>query len=222
VAIHLKLYPAVLLLPLLANGAWRAALWTAAAALGVVGLQTAFFTDFTPWHQFAEFMARTYPGEFAFRNASFHSLAVNVSRFVLGIPPRDVLGEVRLASTLFSLAMAGWLVLRVAARRRQPPAETRLLEDGVDALAFSLLISQSVWEHHYVLALPLLIRAVAIHGRDRTLWIALAGFLTFGMPTFDLFPFSYHRAVGLLMLLRITRPRPAPSPPSRDAPPEPA
>lgn len=207
-AIHLKLYPIVLLLPLLANGAWRAMLWTGVGALAIFGLQTDAFRDLTPWRQFATFMAGTYPGEFAFRNASFHSLAVNALRFFAGVAPRAYQSEVRMAATAFSLLMVGWLLLRVGLRHVREASPSRLLSDGSDALAFSLLISQSVWEHHYVFALPLMIRAVALRGREQTLRVALAGFLALWMPTFDLFPLSYHRAVGLLLLLSLTRPQP--------------
>jgi hypothetical protein len=117
------------------------------------------------------------------------------------------------AASAFSLAMAAWLCLRCAARERSarepggPEAEPRLLANGADALALSLLISQSVWEHHFLLALPLVIQAVATRGRERPGAIAAATFLMLGMPTFDLFPLAHHRAAGLLWLLVLSRPR---------------
>jgi hypothetical protein len=44
--------------------------------------------------------------------------------------------------------------------------------------------------------LPLVILAVATRWRERPLAVAISAFLVLGMPTFDLYPLSYHRAAG--------------------------
>jgi hypothetical protein len=77
---------------------------------------------------------------------------------------------------------------------------------AVDALALALLVSPTVWEHHYVLALPLVLWAAAKRGRDRPWPVAIGAFLMLAVPTFDLFPLSYHRIVGLVLLLILTSP----------------
>jgi hypothetical protein len=188
---------------------WRAAIATGLACVAIVLVQTGFGQDWTPWLQFADFYGRIYPGEIAYRNNSFHSLAFNTVRLVLGEAPAEHRDTIRLLATLVSLAMLGWLLLRIGLRfwRDRRPSLEQLLEGGADALAFSLLISQSVWEHHYVLAIPLAISAVALRGRERPIAVIAAIFLALGMPTFDLFPLSYHRAVGLIALLLLTAPR---------------
>lgn len=209
-AVHIKLYPLVLLLPFAAARCWRAWVWTGAALAGVVVLQTNGLRDWTLWGQFVEFSTNVYPGEIAFRNNSFHSLAWNAARLWFELPPAAHRAGIRLAASAVSLAMAAWLLIRVAARARLATSAAdgrRLLADGADALALSLLISQSVWEHHYVLALPLAICVVANVGSARPLAVTAALFLAIGMPTFDLFPLSYHRAVGLVWLLLLGSPR---------------
>ncbi|HEY8156257.1 MAG TPA: glycosyltransferase 87 family protein [Myxococcota bacterium] len=206
-SVHVKLYPLVLLLPLGLARCWRAIAWTAAACLLIVLAQTDLGRDWTPWRQFADFYSRAYPGEIAFRNSSFHSVAFNTLRFLFDLPPGSLRAPVRLAASAFSLAMALWLLLRTLARERAGgPAPDRLLANAADALAFSLLISQSVWEHHFLFALPLVILAIATRWQQRPLAVAVSVFLILGMPTFDLFPLSYHRAAGLLWLLAVTRP----------------
>lgn len=208
VSVHVKLYPLVLMLPLALARCWRAIAWTAAGGALIVLVQTDFGRDFTLWRQFADFYARVYPGEIAFRNNSFHSLVYNTVRFLFARPTAGLLATVQLASSAFSLAMGVWLLLRTLARERAGGAASdRLLANSADALAFSLLISQSVWEHHFLLALPLVILAIATKWRERPLAVAVCVFLMLGMPTFDLFPLSYHRAAGLLGLLAVTRPR---------------
>jgi hypothetical protein len=204
---HVKLYPLVLLLPLLLARCWRAIAWTFLGAGLVLLAQTDLGRDWTLWRQFADFYSRVYPGETAFRNNSFHSVLFNSLRLLFDLAPASLLTLAQLSASAFSLAMAGWLVLRSLARERAGAAEPdRLLANGADALAFSLLISQSVWEHHFVLALPLVILAAATRWRERPLAIAISAFLVLGVPTFDLYPLSYHRAAGLIALLVVTRP----------------
>jgi hypothetical protein len=77
----------------------------------------------------------------------------------------------------------------------------------VDSVALMLLLSPMVWEHHYVLALPLAVWAVATQGSSRPWPIGLALVLMFAVPTFDVFPLSYHRIAGLLMLVALSSPR---------------
>lgn len=64
------------------------------------------------------------------------------------------------------------------------------------------LLSPLLWEHHWVwAALPcaLLLIAAIDEGRG---WVASVGVcLIFFVPTFDAFPFSYHRLVGLLLVM---------------------
>ncbi len=210
-AAHIKLYPLVLGLPLLVGGCWRAIGWTAVGGVALVGLETRGFTDWTVWGWFADFYGRVYPGESAFRNNSFHSLAMNALRLGFGASPAAVAPAVRLASTLFSAAAAGWLVWRAVRRARSEGRETETtrLAIGAEALAVSLLISQSVWEHHYVLAIPLVVQAVA--RRERLGLVALAALLMLGLPTIDLFPLGHHRMAGLLMALWLTAPAPPPN-----------
>ncbi len=217
-SIHLKLYPLVLLLPLALARCGRAIAWTGAALAGIALLQTDLGRDWTLWLQFADYYRGQFPGEIAFRNNGFHSLAFNTLRFATGAAPAELRAPLRAASGAFALAVAVWLGLRCLARERRglgtdaaapgsaPPAELRLCANGADALACSLLISQSVWEHHFVFALPLMLLGAAWRGRERPGALALAGLLVFGLPTFDLFPLSYHRAAGLLLLLGLTRP----------------
>jgi hypothetical protein len=88
-------------------------------------------------------------------------------------------------------------------RRGSPHA---FLAHGADALAFALLLSPSVWEHHYVMALPLALVACASRGGDRPGLLALGLFATLAMPTFDLYPLAYQRLAGLCLLLGLTGP----------------
>jgi hypothetical protein len=207
-SVHVKLYPLVVALPFALARCWRAIAWTVAGGALIVLVQTDLGRDWTVWRQFLDFYGRVYPGEIAFRNSSFHSVLYNTLRFLWVQPSAGLLALVRLASSVFSLAMGLWLLLRTVARERSAvPGPDRLLTNAADALAFSLLISQSVWEHHFLLALPVAILAVETRWRERPLAVAVSLFLVLGMPTFDLYPLGYHRLAGLIGLLVLTRPK---------------
>lgn len=230
IATQLKLYPLLLGLPLLLGGYWRVLGWGAAAHLGLVGLGTRAFTDGSTWFAFIDFMRSVYPGEFAVRNNSFHSFAFNTLHLVFDLPRARSALLVRPAASLAALAALGWFVLRAwrhagGVRTRDPQA---FLAIGADALAFSLLVSQSVWEHHFVFALPLLVlafarsaaravsvgaegdvaRSPALDGR-----LVIAALLILALPTLDLFPLGHFRVTGLLGLLWLTAPAAAAKPP---------
>lgn len=125
-----------------------------------------------------------------------------------------------------SLAVVAWLGSRFLRRRRQasgsgsPALAARELETAtlVDAVAAMLLLSPMVWEHHYVLALPLAAHALATrrHLHPRAVWLGTA--LLFALPTFDVFLASWHRLAGLLLLLWATEPRPTQARPAGAAP----
>jgi hypothetical protein len=217
---HVKLYPLLALLPLAVTRCWRALTASGVWLAGIAFVLADLGRDWTLWQHFAELARHGFPGEIALRNNSAHAIFYNATRFVTGAP--------RAVGLLSGAAVAGfgvWLLLRSVLRERAlhalpgaPPAreEHRLLLHGSDALAFALLLSPSVWEHHYVMALPLALAAIALRGRERPGLVALGIFLMLGMPTFDLFPLSAHRLAGMLLLLWLTPARRFP--PERDGP----
>jgi hypothetical protein len=207
---HVKLYPLLVALPMALRRRWRALIWTAGWLAAVALVLADFGRDFTVWRQFLEFARQDFPGEIALRNTSPHAIAYNATRFLFGAP--HLVTPLALAA---AAGFAAWYLARAVSRERalraagaQAPGgalEARAFGvHGADALAFSLLVSPSVWEHHYVLALPLALWAVALHGRERPGLVALGVFLMLGMPTFDLFPLSLHRLLGMLLLLALT------------------
>lgn len=207
---HVKLYPLLALLPLAVADRRKAALAAVVALLAVFGLSALAIGGLPVWRDYATLLALDFPGEIALRNNSLHSLLYNADRLWLGgsgSGPGVVWG-VRGLTALGAL----WYLLRLRSRERlrraAPEAEERwFCGHAADALAFGLLVSPSVWEHHYVLALPLALHAVALGGRSRPGAVALAIFAMLVMPTFDLFPLGHHRLAGMLALLWITAPR---------------
>lgn len=210
---HVKLYPALFLAPWAVSRDWRA--WSALAAsfLAVAVLVTRPLGDPALWLQFLE-QNPTHAGGFALRDNSVHSLVSNALRVTgaIGLEGLDSwLPEFATASIVVLLGL--WFVARTVARLRQGHADGEPVGGGsspsprdgmfVDAVALMLLVSPVAWEHHYVLAIPVALWTLAFEtGRARFPAASLVGFLLiFGVPTFDVFPFSYGRLAGLVILL---------------------
>lgn len=219
-----KLYPFILGAPLLFMKKWRALLGVFASGAVIVLLSTRFGQDWSLWRQFVEFML-AFPAEressIWIRNTSILSLLRNLSRFA-GLPEAAVT-PLYLAGVLAVLA---WISLRLYRRERTyptlppgPAAEAyRNFGNLIDFVSLSLLVTPSAWDHHFVLALPLALWAIALRRKDRPGWVAIATACIFVLPPFDVFPFSYLRMFGVIALLILASPN---SQPALDGNPDP-
>ena len=218
---HIKLYPLILLLPWGITKQWHAVMASVMSFFSIVLIQTDWGRHWQLWHQFLVFFSSGSLNSSAytpdeFRNNSLHSFIYNFFRMT-GLPA----GFAKVVFVVATFAVAAWFVIRFIKREKVyfafvKPADLqassrwkntfRLYGHSIDALALGLLISPSVWEHHYLLAMPIAIWAVATQGYDKPWQVGIGTFLMFGLPTFDVFPFSYNRIVGLLLLLYVTSP----------------
>ncbi|MCB0124116.1 MAG: DUF2029 domain-containing protein [Caldilineaceae bacterium] len=229
---HIKLYPLALLLPWALKRQWRGLFSAGAGMAAIFLLQTNGGRDLTLWQQFLAF-ADAFPRGTFFRDNSLHSLVYNTLghvRWLFGdgfavnevYVSRVVLIVMGFLGLLYlwrfvqreQLAMitpdrsTGSPLLRIGLQRgNRSTARNAVMGHVMDALALALIASPVVWEHHYLLAMPIVIWGVAQSRNERQLWrIALSAFLIFVLPTFDVYPFSYHRLAGLLLLMATLEP----------------
>lgn len=219
-----KLYPFILGAPLLFMKKWRALLGVFASGAVIVLLSTRFGQDWSLWRQFVEFML-AFPAEressIWIRNTSILSLLRNLARFA-GLPeaavtPLYIVG---------ALTVLAWISLRLYQRERTYPALSpgpgreayRNFGNLIDFVSLSLLITPSAWDHHFVLALPLALWAIALRRKDRPGWVAIATACIFVLPPFDIFPFSYLRMFGVIALLILASPNIQPELDGNNAP----
>jgi len=225
---HIKLLPLALVLPWGAAMKRMAVVAAATAFLAIGLIQTDWGRDLTLWYQFLIF-ARASPDSFGFlvtpffRENSLHSLVFNSLQMVARLTnaePASIRNASNIVVAVATLAVSIWFVVRVMQREKvrmlgggltgclaNNEDTLRMYGHSMDALAFTLIVAPLVWEHQYVLAIPIVLWAVATRGYANLCWIGIAAFLMFSLPTFDVFPFSYHRLVGLVMLLYCTSPR---------------
>lgn len=207
-----KLYPFILGAPLLLMKKWKALLGLFVSGTVILLLSTRFGQDWTLWRQFVEFML-SFPADREssvwMRNTSILSLMRNLSRFT-GLPEAAVT-PLYLAG---ALAVLAWIFLRLYQRERTyptlppgPAAEAyRNFGNLIDFVSLSLLVTPSAWDHHFVLALPLALWAIALRRKDRPGWVGIAVACIFVLPPFDVFPFSYLRMFGVIALLILASP----------------
>lgn len=225
VAIHLKLYAAVLLLPFLLLKRYAPVLWALIGIAVIVAVQTNWGTNTSVWQQYVAFV-QVFPAGTTFRDNSLHSVVYNTLALATRMLALESDTFNFLVAGLTALATAGAVVYFIQRyRQREQTFRDAIREDTeagssiewkrtwrglghtLDAIALALLISPLVWEHHYILALPLIIYAALTQERSAWPRVGIAAFLMLAIPIFDVFPFSYHRAAGLLLLLHTTSPR---------------
>jgi hypothetical protein len=201
---HLKLFAIVLLPVWVWTRRWRAAAW------GVAWLLLLWLPQGVgPWRQFLAFYTTQPLDRFLrYRNNSLRSVidgtvrALQTAGVDLG-SRADQLESILMALALGAVALwFGWRLWQWTVG----PWATRTTGLALDALAVVLIAAPITWEHHYVAAIPLVVWAFARNERARWPRLVVAAVLMLGVPTFDVFPLSYHRLVGLLLLVAATPP----------------
>ncbi|HEY5731853.1 MAG TPA: glycosyltransferase 87 family protein [Anaerolineales bacterium] len=208
----IKLYPLVMGAPLLLMKKWKALLGAFVTGAIIIFLQTNFGRDFHLWRQFLQFFI-CFPVEREssewIRNTTFLSLARNLNRFA-ELPESMITPLYLLCASVILI----WIAVRFIQREKTYPtlspgynAEVyRIFGNLLDFSRLALLVTPTAWDHHYVIALPLALWAIAIRGKDQPGWVGFATVCIFVLPPFDIFPLSYLRMFGVITLLILTSP----------------
>jgi len=208
----IKLYPLSMGAPLVMMKKWKAVFGAFVSGILTILLLTNFGRDLSLWKQFILFFL-SFPSEressIWIRNTTLLSLARNLARFTE--LPESIILPLVIISTL---AVLTWIALRFYKREKiyrtlpsGPAAETyRNFGSLIDFSSLALLVTPSAWDHHFVIALPLALWAVALRGKDRPGWLGIAITCIFVLPSFDIFPFNYLRMFGVVVLLLLASP----------------
>lgn len=212
----IKLYPFMLIVPLLAVKKWKTLAGVFAGVIGIIAIQTSGFRDLLLWKQFIRFYM-SFPVEREsswFRNSSIMSFLRNFLDFI-GAPSNLVIP----VFGVVCLFILGWIALRFMQREaffvqsvdrviNLPLKHETYRNMGhlIDFSVLSLLVAPSAWEHHYVIAMPLAIWTFAFCRKESSWLLPIGLILVFAMPVFNIFPFSYLRTAGLIILLALASP----------------
>ncbi|MFB2839400.1 glycosyltransferase family 87 protein [Floridanema evergladense] len=218
---HIKLYTLALLLPWGFIKKWRAILGVIVGFLVILLIQTDWGQDWTLWQEFLiYFQNPEKPNNY--RNSSIRSFVYNLFKIPVTLIDKSYFNFVPTITAVINLLILVWFVVRLIERQRdyrqlkkdslsgngQLPNDLFILYGhSIDAIALGLLISPSVWEHHYVIAIPISLWAIVTGQWDRRRLVAVGTFLIFCLPTFDVFPLGHCRMLGLLILVYATSPK---------------
>ncbi len=214
---HLKIYPTVIAGIWAVGKRWKATSFFLAVVIGL-GFLLSFLIPGI-WLEFLTFF-KNFPGGTAMRDNGLHSILYNlfyITGFNQGLDQGNFQTFIKSLYLFCAALVCLYFLYRYYARRVErmgvgeglSPARQMWLDAGdvADAGAFMVLFSPMVWEHHFVLTLPLAIFALVLFPRFRTF---LAVFLIFGMPVADIFILSLTRITGLVILLyTLSSPLPA-------------
>lgn len=205
---HLKLYPTILAGIWLIRKQFKPAGYFLLFMLGT-GFGLAFILPGI-WNEFFSFF-KNFPGGMALRDNGIHSILYNlfyVPGLNKGLDDGNFQTFIKSIYYLFAGLICLYFLYRYIARAAQreqingneTTAQKLWLQSGdlADAGAFMVLFSPLVWEHHYVLTIPIALFAICLNNSPRN-WIAL--FLIFVMPVADIFILSLTRISGLAILL---------------------
>ena len=213
VGAHLKLFSVVLLPIWLVTKQWRGLVGAGVGFLVILIVQTSFGRNWVLWQQFLDFyLTQPLLRFIRYRNNSLQSVIVgSMQTLGLGnwVEANTFMVIANVLVALATLAVLAWFVWRFVQRQQlweTADADWRLFGHSMDALALVLIASPITWEHHYVLAMPLIVWAAALFGRATPWLIGISAFLMLGLPTFDVFPLSYHRLAGILLWIYLTSP----------------
>jgi hypothetical protein len=202
-AVHLKVYPLLLLIPFVLRKEWRWCFWFVFAQLIIV-LLTSLINSVTYYGQF--FSQVTAVSEHALRNVSIDSFVYNTMR-LFRIYPRGwdklliVAARVLLAAAILTIYFR--LVHRSIFSTR---SNQEIFNSYVILPVLMLAISPSIWSHHFVFLIPTMLIVFCCLREPLEWWLYLAAYvLIFLVPVYDIYPVSYHRLFAILLLVVLFR-----------------
>lgn len=208
-AIHFKASPAVLVLAFLLEFKWRWLLWFT-LSFAVITLFPVAIYGIDPYFDFiTNFVVINAPHGLSMHDSSFDS-AIGVTLSYLRADFAVVRALVLLAKAVVTVVTI-FLCLRTRGFASNAGSRVRLFDSMIPLFVGMTLLSPLVWEHHAIfLTLPFLLLLKKLEFTTEWIWYGAAYLLVFLTPTFDYFPWSYGRLVGILILfalLWITRER---------------
>jgi alpha-1,2-mannosyltransferase len=202
-AVHLKMSPILLALPYVWERDWKWLAWFAAGLAGLAAL-TLLPHGIAPFLSVAGNLRHIYQANgICFRENSVDSLLRSLA-LISGTSPDRVSGAAMAVKLCLLVAVLGtaWSSCRARLFGGEKDWGVAVPNATPVLLLGMLLVSPLLWEHHPVLvALPFLLLLVRLQGAKEYVLYGGAYVLVYWLPTFDCFPWSFGRLVGLVTVL---------------------
>lgn len=199
-AVHLKGAPLLLAVAFIWTGDKR---WLAAFLAGLVGMSGLTFAVYG-WAPFASFLdniGHVYAANgICFRENSIDSL-IRGAGMLAGVDASAWVSAVKIPLLVFFAGYAVHMMRRVAYVDRVDSGAT-VLNGLVIWSVVMVLASPLIWEHHLIfLAIPFLVVIRKINRPSEWVVYSLLYLLTFLLPTFDFYPWSFGRLFSAVVLM---------------------
>jgi hypothetical protein len=201
-AVHFKASPAVLVIAFLLEFNWKWLLWFTAGLL-LIGLFPLVIYGISPYYDFINnFLFINAPHALSLHDSSFDSaIGTALSYFRADFAIVRLL--VLLAKGLTALAVI-FLCIRSRGFFSNEAGKGHFFDSIIPLFVGMTLLSPLVWEHHGIfLTLPVLLLLKKLESPAEWIAYGTVYLLVFLTPTFDYFPWSYGRLLGILMLLAL-------------------
>jgi hypothetical protein len=215
VGVSLKMYPVACFPGLILGRRWLA---LAGAAVGLALLLVLPPGNLALWSRYLHVLPNS-PTSTQWRVATVWSVSARLWSPVAHLahlsPAPQALGR-RALWALLALVLAWYFGRRLVQRERAFSAwrrahldspqlrqgrYLRTLADCLDLLGLSLIWSPVVWDHHYVVLIPLAVLALALCEKKHLVWVVVGTGLLFFVKEMPIFLLQYHRLAGLLLLV---------------------
>ncbi len=201
-AIHFKASPAVLVLAFLLERNWRWLAWFGVSLVLIAAFPAVIYGT-GPYAEFLNnFMVLNAPRGLSLHDSSFDSaIGMTLSYFRVDFAVVRLL--VLLAKGIVATA-AIFLCVRLQGFFSSDREKIQPFDAIIPLFVAMTLLSPLVWEHHSVfLSLPFLLLLKKLESPAEWILYGTVYLLVFLTPTFDYFPWSYGRLVGMLILLAL-------------------
>ena len=201
-AIHFKASPALLALAFLLEFNWKWLIGFIVSMILIAAIPFAIYGA-SPYYDFINnFLFINAPRGLSLHDSSFDS--------AFGMTLSYVRAEFAVVRVLVLLAKAAvaiatiFLCIRTHGFFSNGPGKERIFDSIIPLFVGMTLLSPLVWEHHAIfLTLPVLLLLKKLEAPAEWLLYGAVYLLVFLTPTFDYFPWSYGRLVGMLILFAL-------------------
>ena len=209
VAVHLKFTPIILVIPFILKKNWK---WMINFILLfiLIVIATSLLNNFDYYANSVSNITHVFDSRFiifgkggiSFRNVSIdniiHSLFLFLSIKISVLP--FVVYPLKLFIILFTLGIMFRVSKNQTFYRSEDPDEESIFNSFIVLLFLMLVLSPIIWVYHFVFIIPsCLIIIKNLSSIKEYLMYLSAYFLIYAIPTFDFFPFSFHRVAGIVL-----------------------
>lgn len=199
-AVHFKASPAVLVLAFLLDRNWKWLAWFTVTMILIAVFPIAIY-GINPYLNFINnFLFINAQQGWSMHDSSFDS-AIGMTLSYIRADFSIVRGLVLFAKAITAMAVI-YLSVRSTGFFSNGEGKGNLYDSIIPLFVGMTLLSPLVWEHHAIfLTLPFLLLLKKLESPPEWILYGVVYLLVFLTPTFDYFPWSYGRLLGILILL---------------------